>query len=70
MLTLNVSFFYLPVRETTEAAIIVSVLLAFVKQVIVDDAALLRRLKWHIWIGVLIGLVISLIIGGTFIGLW
>jgi high-affinity iron transporter len=57
-------------RETTEAAIIVSVLLSFVRQVIVDDAALLRRLKWHIWIGVLIGLVISLIIGGTFIALW
>ncbi|KAG0288654.1 high-affinity iron permease [Linnemannia gamsii] len=62
--------FFIILRETTEAAIIVSVLLAFVKQVIVDDAALLRRLKWHIWIGVLIGLVISLIIGGTFIGLW
>ncbi|KAG0309091.1 high-affinity iron permease [Linnemannia gamsii] len=62
--------FFIILRETTEAAIIVSVLLAFVKQVIVDDAALLRRLKWHIWIGVLIGLVISLIIGGTFIALW
>ncbi|KAG0208932.1 high-affinity iron permease [Mortierella sp. NVP41] len=57
-------------RETTEAAIIVSVLLSFVKQVIIDDPALLRRLKWHIWLGVLIGLGLSLIIGGTFIALW
>lgn len=62
--------FFIIFRETTEAAIIVSVLLSFVRQVIVDDAALLRRLKWHIWIGVLIGLIISLIIGGTFIALW
>ncbi|KAF9912922.1 high-affinity iron permease [Linnemannia zychae] len=62
--------FFIMFRETTEAAIIVSVLLSFVKQVIVDDPALLRRLKWHIWIGVLVGLAISLIIGGTFIALW
>ncbi|KAG0381016.1 high-affinity iron permease [Mortierella sp. AD032] len=62
--------FFIMFRETTEAAIIVSVLLTFVKQVIVDDPALLRRLKWHIWIGVLVGLAISLIIGGTFIALW
>ncbi|KAF9579205.1 high-affinity iron permease [Lunasporangiospora selenospora] len=57
-------------RETTEAAVIVSVLLAFLRQVIVDDQALYRRLRWHIWIGVIIGLVISLIIGGVFIAVW
>ncbi|KAF9922294.1 high-affinity iron permease [Linnemannia zychae] len=62
--------FFVIFRETTEAAIIVSVLLTFIKQVIVDDPALLRRLKWHIWLGVFIGLAISLIIGGTFIALW
>ncbi|KAI7825298.1 iron permease FTR1/Fip1/EfeU [Gamsiella multidivaricata] len=62
--------FFIMFRETTEAAIIVSVLLSFVSQVIVDDPVLYRRLKWHIWIGVLIGLVISLIIGGAFIAIW
>ncbi|KAG0241357.1 high-affinity iron permease [Mortierella sp. GBAus27b] len=62
--------FFIMFRETTEAAIIVSVLLAFIRQVIVDDPALYRRLKWHVWIGVMIGLVISLIIGGAFIAIW
>ncbi|KAF9204405.1 high-affinity iron permease [Haplosporangium sp. Z 27] len=62
--------FFIMFRETTEAAIIVSVLLSFIKQVIVDDAALYRRLRWHVWIGVIIGLVISLIIGGAFIAVW
>ncbi|KAF9318565.1 hypothetical protein BG003_011002 [Podila horticola] len=62
--------FFIMFRETTEAAIIVSVLLSFIKQVVVDDAVLHRRLKWHVWIGVLIGLAISLIIGGAFIAVW
>ncbi|KAG0253105.1 hypothetical protein BG011_006543 [Mortierella polycephala] len=57
-------------RETIEAAIIVSVLLTFIRQVIVDDPALYRRLRWHVWIGVIIGLIISLIIGGAFIAVW
>ncbi|KAG0215102.1 high-affinity iron permease [Mortierella sp. GBA30] len=62
--------FFIMFRETTEAAIIVSVLLSFIRQVIVDDPALYRRLRWHVWIGVLIGLAISLIIGGAFIAVW
>ncbi|KAK3825393.1 MAG: high-affinity iron permease [Benniella sp.] len=62
--------FFILFRETTEAAIIVSVLLAFIAQVIVDDPALHRRLKWHVWIGVILGLVMSLIIGGAFIAIW
>ncbi|KAI1309735.1 high-affinity iron permease [Mortierella claussenii] len=62
--------FFIMFRETTEAAIIVSVLLTFISQVVVDDPALYRRLRWHVWIGVLIGLIISLIIGGAFIAIW
>ncbi|KAG0005661.1 high-affinity iron permease [Entomortierella chlamydospora] len=62
--------FFIMFRETTEAAIIVSVLLSFISQVIIDDPALYRRLRWHVWIGVLIGLIISLIIGGAFIAVW
>ncbi|KAF9179823.1 high-affinity iron permease [Haplosporangium sp. Z 767] len=62
--------FFIMLRETIEAAIIVSVLLTFIRQVIVDDPALYRRLRWHVWIGVIIGLVISLIIGGAFIAIW
>ncbi|KAF9278823.1 high-affinity iron permease [Mortierella alpina] len=62
--------FFIMFRETTEAAIIVSVLLSFIRQVIVDDPVLYRRLRWHVWIGVLIGLAISLIIGGAFIAVW
>ncbi|GJJ70800.1 high-affinity iron transporter [Entomortierella parvispora] len=62
--------FFIMFRETTEAAIIVSVLLSFISQVIVDDPALYRRLRWHVWIGVAIGLIISLIIGGAFIAIW
>ncbi|KAF9111350.1 high-affinity iron permease [Mortierella sp. AM989] len=62
--------FFIMFRETTEAAIIVSVLLSFISQVIVDDPALYRRLRWHVWLGVLIGLAISLIVGGAFIAVW
>ncbi|KAF9435747.1 high-affinity iron permease [Entomortierella beljakovae] len=62
--------FFIMFRETTEAAIIVSVLLSFISQVIVDDPALYRRLRWHVWIGVLLGLAVSLIVGGAFIAVW
>ncbi|KAG0313215.1 high-affinity iron permease [Dissophora globulifera] len=62
--------FFIMFRETTEASIIVSVLLSFISQVIVDDPVLYRRLRLHVWIGVAIGLAISLIIGGAFIAIW
>ncbi|KAG0242651.1 high-affinity iron permease [Actinomortierella wolfii] len=66
----SVPIFFIMFRETTEAAIIVSVLLSFLAQTVSDDAALYRRLRWHVWLGVIIGLIISLIIGGAFIAVW
>ncbi|KAF9978202.1 high-affinity iron permease [Actinomortierella ambigua] len=70
MYLFSVPIFFIMFRETTEAAIIVSVLLSFLAQVVADDPALYRRLRWHVWLGVIFGLIISLIIGGAIIGVW
>ena len=65
----NVSVFFVVLRETLEAVIVVSVLLSFVKQAIGDgDRALYRKLLFQIWLGVIAGLIICLAIGGGFIG--
>ncbi|KAG0268712.1 high-affinity iron permease [Actinomortierella ambigua] len=70
MYIFSAPIFFIMFRETTEAAIIVSVLLSFLAQVVADDPVLYRRLRWHVWLGVIFGLVISLIIGGAIIGIW
>lgn len=41
----SIPIFFIVFRETTEAAIIVSVLLSFLRQVITEDAILRRRLS-------------------------
>ncbi|KAF9439086.1 high-affinity iron permease [Entomortierella beljakovae] len=66
----SVPIFFIIFRETTEAAIIVSVLLTFLSQVIPDDTALRRRLNRQVWGGAILGLVISLAIGAAFIVVW
>ncbi|KAF9983666.1 high-affinity iron permease [Modicella reniformis] len=66
----SIPIFFIIFRETTEAAIIVSVLLSFLSQVIADDVALRKRLSRQIWAGTGLGLLMSLAIGATFIVVW
>ncbi|RCK63925.1 Plasma membrane iron permease [Candida viswanathii] len=64
----NVQIFFIVFRESLEAIIVISVLLAFVRQSLASDAKLKKRLYKQIWIGSALGLFICLVIGGAFIG--
>ncbi|KAF9355641.1 high-affinity iron permease [Mortierella sp. AD094] len=66
----SVPIFFIIFRETTEAAIIVSVLLSFLSQVITEDHAMRKRLARQVWGGTALGLIISLAIGAAFIVVW
>ncbi|ORY04644.1 iron permease FTR1, partial [Basidiobolus meristosporus CBS 931.73] len=66
----SIPIFFILFRETIEAAIIVSVLLSFLSQVYHNDTALHRRLRKQVWFGTLLGLLVSLCIGGAFIAVW
>ncbi|KAK7208047.1 plasma membrane iron permease [Myxozyma melibiosi] len=69
----EVSVFFIVFRETLEASIIISVLLAFLKQGIgrsMDDPVIYKRLVKHVWVGSAIGFLVCLCIGGAFIGAW
>ncbi|CAO3678050.1 unnamed protein product [Umbelopsis ramanniana] len=66
----NVPIFFILFRETTEAAIILSVLLSFLKQVFADDEVIYKRLRKQVFLGTVIGLAICLAIGGAFIAVW
>ncbi|QIW96264.1 hypothetical protein AMS68_001782 [Peltaster fructicola] len=62
--------FFICFRESLETAIIISVLLAFLKQTLGSsaDQAVHKKLVKQVWWGVGLGLLICLIIGGAFIG--
>ncbi|KAF8936093.1 high-affinity iron permease [Dissophora ornata] len=66
----SIPIFFIIFRETTEAAIIVSVLLSFLSQVMTDDMSIKRRLARQVWAGTALGLFISLAIGAAFIVIW
>ncbi|ORZ12970.1 high-affinity iron permease, partial [Lobosporangium transversale] len=66
----SIPIFFIIFREVTEAAIIVSVLLSFLSQVITDDGAMRKRLSHQVWAGTALGLFISLAIGAGFIVVW
>lgn len=69
----SVQIFFIAFRETLEASIIISVLLAFLKQGLGhpdQDQKLYKRLVWQVWIGSIIGVLICLCIGGAFIGVF
>lgn len=67
----NVQIFFVVFRETLEAVVIVSVLLAFLKQGLggsTDDPVVYKRLKRQVWVGAILGVLICLILGCAFIG--
>ncbi|KAG0255449.1 high-affinity iron permease [Mortierella polycephala] len=66
----SIPIFFIIFRETTEAAIIVSVLLSFLNQVLMDDQAMRKRLARQVWGGTVLGLLISIAIGAAFIVVW
>ncbi|KAF9382349.1 hypothetical protein CPC16_009386 [Podila verticillata] len=66
----SIPIFFIIFRETTEAAIIVSVLLSFLRQVLSDDQAMRKRLARQVWAGTALGLLVSIAIGAAFIVIW
>lgn len=67
-----VQIFFIIFREVLEAVIIISVLFSFLKQVIKpsQDEKVYKKLVRQVWLGSLSGIVICLIIGGAFIGVF
>ncbi|ODQ80348.1 hypothetical protein BABINDRAFT_35537 [Babjeviella inositovora NRRL Y-12698] len=69
----NVQIFFVLFRESLEAAIVVSVLLAFLKQGIgsvSDDPVVYNKLRKQVWLGAILGVAVCIIIGGAFIGVF
>ncbi|WPK27279.1 hypothetical protein PUMCH_004660 [Australozyma saopauloensis] len=67
----NVQIFFVVFREALEAVIIVSVLLAFLKQGLggsADDPVVYKKLVRQVWVGAILGVVVCLIIGAGMIG--
>ncbi|GAA5796659.1 iron permease FTR1/Fip1/EfeU [Helicostylum pulchrum] len=66
----DVPIFFIIFRETCEAAIIVSVLLSFLKKVFDTDSIIYKRLRKQVWLGAGLGLLICVCIGASFIAVW
>ena len=65
-----VPIFFIIFREVTEASIIVSVLLSFLRRVFDPESNVYKRLRKHVWVGTLLGFGICLGIGAAFIAVW
>lgn len=65
----SVPAFFILFRETLEAAIILSVMIVLLDN-IVEDRVLRRRMKKHVWLGVVIGVLLSLATAAIFISLY
>lgn len=69
----NVQIFFVIFREALEAVVVVSVLLAFIKQGLGGsemDPAINKKLVRQVWVGALLGIGVCLLIGGAFIGVF
>lgn len=65
--------FFIVFRECLEAVIVISVLLSFLKQTLGQpdqDPKIYKRLVKQVWFGSMLGILICLIIGGAFIGVF
>lgn len=69
----NVQIFFVVLREALEAVIVVSVLLAFLKQGLggaTEDPVVYKRLRKQVWLGAGVGLIVCLCIGSAFIAVF
>ncbi|KAH6851254.1 iron permease FTR1/Fip1/EfeU [Chaetomium sp. MPI-CAGE-AT-0009] len=66
----SVPIFLVTFREALETVIIVSVLLAFLKQTLDDDKVLHKRLVRQIWLGTALGLLLTLIVAAALIAVF
>lgn len=69
----NVQIFFIVFRESLEALIVVSVLLAFVKQGLggsLQDPLVTKKLNRQVWWGAVLGVVVCLILGTAFIAVF
>lgn len=67
----NVQIFFVVFRESLEAVVIVSVLLAFLKQGLggaTTDPVVYKKLVRQVWLGSIIGVFVCLVVGCAFIG--
>ena len=65
----NVPAFFILFRETLEAAIILSVMIVLIEN-IVEDPVIRRRMKKHVWLGVVAGVLLSMAGAAIFISLY
>jgi high-affinity iron transporter len=65
----SVPAFFILFRETLEAAIILSVMMVLIDS-IVADTAVRRRMKKHVWWGVVLGVLLSMVVAAVFISLY
>jgi high-affinity iron transporter len=66
----NVQIFFIVLRETLEAVVVVSVLLAFLKQGLggaTNDPIVYKKLKRQVWFGAIAGVILCFILGAAFI---
>ncbi len=66
----SVPIFLVTFREALETVIIVSVLLAFLKQTLDNDKALHKKLVRQVWLGTGLGLLLCLIIAAALIAVF
>lgn len=67
----NVQIFFIVFRESLEAIVVVSVLLAFLRQGLgqaTEDPTTYKRLVRQVWAGSILGVILCLILGCAFIG--
>lgn len=69
----NIQIFFVLFRETLEGVVIISILLAFLKQGLAgtsNDPIIYKKLVRQVWLGTILGVVFCLIVGGIFIGVF
>ncbi|KAK3297988.1 iron permease FTR1/Fip1/EfeU [Chaetomium fimeti] len=66
----SVPIFLVTFREALETVIIVSVLLAFLKQTLDNDKPLHKRLARQVWLGTTLGMLLTLIVAAAFIAVF
>lgn len=65
----SVPAFFILFRETLEAAIILSVMMALLDKLVLDPAQR-RRMKKHVWLGVVGGVTLALVAAAIFLSLY